>query len=431
MKIHFVGISGIGMSSVALLAKRMGYEVSGSADAFNERCTCLFENGIEVFIGHKEENIRGSDVVVFTNAVKNDNPEMIAADAAEIEKIPRLLFMRKLIEKYDEKVIGVTGTDGKTSTTAMISYVLIRLGYNPTVLLGGIHDMLEYGNFTYGDGPLVYELDESDGYFSRMKSDIAVITNIKGDHLENYSNDRCEYFKFMKEYALNSFECVIPAGYSSLIFSENEKENIKIFEIEYGEKNVLLDDYKYENCICAIKVLELLGIEKNVSMEILAGYTNVDRRMSIRYENEDIRVIDDYAHTPQEIEYLLNSFRKKDENEELSFVLELHRYSRLKREFNNYIKVLGNKMINNIFILPIYSAYESSEPDLFENFLCEMKSHFDNYKYVISPESLYDNIFANNECEKKAILFCGAGNSSNISKQLSKLISEKILFFKR
>jgi len=431
MKVHFIGVSGIGMSSLAMLSKEMGFEVSGSCDFSNERSEYLKKRNIEIYLEHKCSNIKDPDIVVYTNAVNDDNPEMIETKKKGIKCLPRILFLKELLNKMGRKSIGITGTDGKTTTTAMIAHILINKGFDPVVLLGGVHKILEEGNFRMGNGPVVYELDESDGYFAQTRSEIAVITNVKGDHLENYSNDFSNYKDSMKKYSFNSKYTVIPDEYCHMLEIDGKiNSSIKCFKYNDFESDCGISEYMWKNSLCAAETMELLNISKEESFSALSSFENVDRRMSIRYDDGNIRIIDDYAHTPTEIDYLIKSI-PKDDDESLILILELHRFTRLRREHKNYIKILRNKNINKLLLLPIYSAYEKEDTDVYEEFICEMNSNFSNFEVVSGAKSIFDIIFSNISCEKNILLFCGAGNSSRISKQLSELISEKILFFNR
>ena len=214
MKAHFIGISGIGMSAAALLAKDLGYTVSGSADAENDRTELLRDRGIDIFIGHRADNVQRPDLVVFTNAVSEHNEELITVRALGIPALPRLTFLGSVLPRYPKPVIGITGTDGKSTTTAMVAHMLLENGEDPTVLLGGLHQDLEEGNYRRGKGPLVMEVDESDGFLRDFSVGVACFTNIHGDHLEHYEKDYSHYRDAIFDFVCHARERVFPASYA-------------------------------------------------------------------------------------------------------------------------------------------------------------------------------------------------------------------------
>ena len=187
-KIHFVGIGGIGMSGIAEVLKNMGYKITGSDIKESETVKRLKKLGIKVFIGHSKENIDETDVVVFSSAVKPDNPEIVKAKSLGIPVIPRAEMLAELCRlKYS---ILVAGAHGKTTTTSLIATVLSDAGFDPTVVVGG--KLKSIGtNARLGQGEfLVAEADESDGSFLKLSPAIAVITNIDREHLDYFKNLR-------------------------------------------------------------------------------------------------------------------------------------------------------------------------------------------------------------------------------------------------
>jgi len=185
-KIHFVGIGGIGMSGIAEVLYNMGYTVTGSDIKESETVKRLKSFGIKVFIGHSRDNIDNTDVVVYSSAVKQDNPELIKAKSLGIPVIPRAEMLAELCRlKYS---ILVAGAHGKTTTTSLIATVLTDAGFDPTIVIGG--KLKSIGtNAKLGQGEfLVAEADESDGSFLKLTPAVAVITNIDREHLDYFKN---------------------------------------------------------------------------------------------------------------------------------------------------------------------------------------------------------------------------------------------------
>jgi len=184
-KIHFVGIGGIGMSGIAEVLLNLGYKVSGSDLRPSETTERLASLGGEIHIGHARENLVDVDVVVTSTAVRDDNPEVVEAQALMIPVIPRAEMLAELMRmKYG---IAIAGTHGKTTTTSMVATVLAHGGIDPTIVIGGKLNTLG-SNAKLGQGKfLVAEADESDGSFMKLSPTIAVVTNIDADHLDFYS----------------------------------------------------------------------------------------------------------------------------------------------------------------------------------------------------------------------------------------------------
>ncbi|HIC71000.1 MAG TPA: UDP-N-acetylmuramate--L-alanine ligase, partial [Alphaproteobacteria bacterium] len=184
--IHFVGIGGIGMSGIAEVMHNLGYQVQGSDLTNNANVKRLHSLGINIGIGHSADNVTGASVLVISSAVNDNNPEILAARAAQLPVVQRAEMLAELMRlKWS---IAVGGTHGKTTTTSMIAALLDAAGKDPTVINGGIINA--YGtNARLGDGEwMVVEADESDGSFVRLPAMISVVTNIDAEHLDHYGN---------------------------------------------------------------------------------------------------------------------------------------------------------------------------------------------------------------------------------------------------
>ena len=426
-KVHFIGISGIGMSGVALFANDLGYHVSGSSDQKNDRVDLLQSQGIYIQIGHKKENIQDHDICVFTTAVSDDNPEIIKAKKKKIVLFSRLDFLKLLIKESEKDLIGITGTDGKTSTTAMVGHILIRHGMDPTVLLGGVHKDLDFGNYRRGSGPLVAEIDESDGYFKNIKSQIAVLTNLRGDHLEHYKDDLKHYTESMITFIKNAQRGVVPCDLedipnNSVCFSPIQYDAY----CEINEK--IKDIYTKANLVCAVKTCEQLAIKPESAIANLTDFENVDRRMTIRLQNKNLLIVDDYAHTPKEIEFSIKAISDRYRNKKMIIVFEAHRYTRLKRDMKMFAQTLASPLVEELIVMPVFSAYEKEEPKIFEDFKCLLKALGKTFTCITTPNDIIHHIVPT-ENEETVLLMMGAGRSSEYSKKVAEICTEKELFF--
>ena len=182
--VHFVGIGGIGMSGIAEVLANLGYTVTGSDVADSANVKRLRDMGIKVAIGHKAENIDGADVVVVSSAIKQDNPELVAARGKRLPVVRRAEMLAELMRL--KSCVAIAGTHGKTTTTSMVAALLDAGGLDPTVINGGIINA--YGtNARLGAGDwMVVEADESDGTFLKLPADIAIVTNVDAEHLDHF-----------------------------------------------------------------------------------------------------------------------------------------------------------------------------------------------------------------------------------------------------
>ncbi|HPE69598.1 MAG TPA: Mur ligase domain-containing protein [Thermotogota bacterium] len=440
MRVHFIGIGGIGMSGVALLAKDLGIAVTGSVDRENERTLFLQTRGIQVFEGHCAKNLGSPDVVVYTNAVHADNVEWKKAREMDLPLLPRLTFLSHILKKAHKPVIGISGTDGKTTTTAMVAHILQQLGKDPTVLLGGIHESLRFGNYHPGVGPVVIEVDESDGFLTGIFPQVAAITNINGDHLEHYDQDFGNYRRAMFQFLQNAHKRVLPLS---------EKEGAALYQLDgaipgsmarffcredpvvQGEVlTALPGKYNQENALCAVQCCSFLGIEPEKGLAALRDFHFVDRRFSHRYESEGLVVIDDYAHTPLEIESVIWAARETYPDHELLLAVEIHRYTRLRREMEHFLGVIGKAPVSRVMVLPVYSAYEETQPGLFSSFLHRLAQLRAGTRFCKNPEHVLQALFegeaasSGKSSKPKLLLFVGAGRSSQYSRQLSAMLPD-------
>ncbi len=428
-QVYFIGISGIGMSAVALFASDSGYKVIGSTDKDNDRVKMLRQQGIHVYIGHNKKNILTNDVdaIVFTSAISDENPELLEAKKRNLTIMSRLDFLKRLIVESKKNLIGITGTDGKTSTTAMISHITIRCGMDPTVILGGIHKDLEFGNYRRGTGPLVAEIDESDGYFRTLSAKIGVLTNLRGDHLEHYKDDLEQYKQSIMTFIKNAEISVVPDD-----IDEMPENSVAFCPSMYDKYDVLneriRDIYTKVNLICAVKTCELLGIKPSDSISMLKDFENVDRRMTLRLKRDNLTIIDDYAHTPNEISFSIQSVNNRYKGKRLIVVFEAHRYTRLKRDMKMFAQALASPLIDRVIITPVYSAYETEQPEIFERFLEFVRKNNVQYDYVEGPEEIV-KIIDSLKTPDYVVLMMGAGKSSDYSKIVSDICTKKELFF--
>jgi len=375
-----VGIGGTGMCGIAEVLINLGYPVSGSDVASNVATRRLKRLGAKVRLGHKAAFVHGTDVVVTSSAVGEDNPEVIEARRLGIPVIPRAEMLAELMRlKYG---IAVGGAHGKTSTTAMIAEVLTHAGLDPTVVIGGRVGKLRSGA-KLGFGELmVAEADESDGSFLKIKPTIAVVTNIDREHLDHY-HDLAEIQDTFSEFLSRvpfygaAVVCLddpnvrdilprvdrktITYGLSSDADVEATDVEVKGFESTYVARSdgkklgkvtlALPGRHSVYNSLAAVAVSLELDVPFKKIAEGLARFRGVDRRLQRRGQALGATVIDDYGHHPTEIAATLAALREGFGSRTV-VVFQPHRYSRtraLLEEFGGAFFLADRVIVTDIY----------------------------------------------------------------------------------
>jgi UDP-N-acetylmuramate--alanine ligase len=455
--LHFVGIGGIGMSGIAEVLHNMGYRVKGSDLALNGNGERLQKLGVDVIIGHHAVNIEGAQVVVVSSAVKADNPEVLAARAQNIPVIQRAEMLAELIRL--KRVIAVSGSHGKTTTTSLMACLLDTAGLDPTVVNGGIINAYNT-NARRGMGEwAVVEADESDGSFIKLPATIAIVTNIDPEHMDYYKDFatlRAAFLKFIQNtpfYGL-AVLCVDHPHVASLIpeitdrrfitygYSEKAQirgENLRIapggttFDV-VTETEVLRDLFiplvGKHNTLNALSVVAVgleLGLEIEVIKKAFESFEGVKRRFTKTGTFGGITVIDDYAHHPVEIATVLDAARQASTGKILA-VVQPHRFTRLRDLFGDFARSLLTA--DAVFVAPVYTAGEDPIPGVTSKNLAESireLGHGSVYE-ISSPEEIAPLVLKNAQ-EGDMVLFMGAGNIThwayNLPKELESLASRQ------
>ena len=349
------------MSTLALLAKKLGWQVEGSDVQDSSNVSLLRKKAIKVFIGHSPNNIKRSkpNLVVYSSAIKPDNCERKEAEKLHLPLLPRALFLAQLVSPF--KTIAVAGTHGKTTTTSMIGFILQQAGKPAYVYLGGKNKCIRNTKIKK-DSWIVLETDESDKSFLYFDPDIAVVTNIDKDHLSNYDYDfrklKTAFGKFIKGKGMRKWTvvCSDDKDLTSVVrktqvknlltYSIRKSADLRITKIIPQEKGSLIKvaqrgrktpfqvelpiwGEKYlSDALAAILAASKAGISIKKSLNILRNYHLPQRRREIVGRVKDIIVIDDYAHHPTEIKSTLASlaiFKRR-----IVAIYEPHRYTRMK-----------------------------------------------------------------------------------------------------
>ncbi len=382
-KVHIIGINGIGMSALALYLKKNNIDVSGSDITSNKITNTLNDNGIKVFIGHKEENVKNKDIIFYSSAIKV-NPELTRAAKDGIPCYNRSKLLQLICK--DKFTVVVSGSHGKTSTTSLLGHLLVNSGLNPIIISGGIMQNFGQNIYLTDSNYVVVEADESDGTVFKLKPNYLIYLNVDREHIDfyksysklknqikKYINDNvkrgtkvflCSDDIFLREIASKNKDIITFGSSHSFSYSYKIKKLTNInstFDLFKDQKkyseNILspmLGEHNVSNMTAALSVIDSLNIKINKS-DILK-FKGTLRRMNIIGKLNKNLFIDDYAHHPTELKKLIEVL-KLYKNKKKYLIVEPHRYSRLNDLYDNYLETF--KEIKNLIILKTYSAGEN------------------------------------------------------------------------
>lgn len=387
---HFIGIGGIGMSGIAEIMMRTGYTVQGSDAKASANTERLEKLGAKIFVGHDPANVEGAYAVVYSTAVKHDNPEMVAAREKRVPLVRRAEMLAELMRLQFSVAVG--GTHGKTTTTSMIASLLDAGGLDPTVVNGGIINT--YGtNAKVGTGEwIVVEADESDGTFLKLKSTCAVVTNIDPEHLDHYGDfdavkkafrDFVENIPFYGFAAICTDHAEVQAMAARVenrrlvTYGVNPQAEVRAENISMGPDGARYDavirplegePLRFEglhlpmaghhnvlNSLAAIAVARELGLDEAAIRKGLAEFGGVKRRFTTTGVANGVRVVDDYGHHPVEIASVLKAARAVTQGKVVA-VVQPHRYTRLRDLFDEFSACFADADV--VLVADVYAAGE-------------------------------------------------------------------------
>jgi len=445
--IHFIGIGGIGMSGLAKILFDRGYRVSGSDIASNGNVQALQKMEIPVVFPHDPAVIEGKEIIVVSTAVKETNPELQEAYKRKLKIFHRADVLALIMA--GQKTIAIGGTHGKTTTTALMGWVLEVAGLDPTVIDGGIMNNWS-SNVKVGKGEwCVAEADESDGSFVKLPRDIALITNIDADHMDYYTSldqlhDAFETFGTApggvtilgiddpQTYALwqklrPTQRCI---SYGVHPEADLQAHNIRLtskgatFDLVQGTSQtpMVLSLYGHHNVVNALGVATIAlecGVEMEAIQRAFTSFTGVQRRFTPVGEWNDVTIIDDYAHHPVEIKATLAAARGATDGRIIA-VLEPHRYSRLEHHFHDFVTSCEGADIT--IVLPAYGAGEDPREGVTHQALVAAMSG-ENVHECDGPPHLAE-LLKGLVHPGDLVLCLGAGTISSIARGLATQLSE-------
>lgn len=447
-KIHMIGIGGVSMSGIADILKNWGFTVTGSDLSNSESVQNLLENNIKVTIGHNLEDVANSDVVIYSAAIKQDDPEMVEARRLNIPTIERADFLGDLTRCYKD-TICISGTHGKTTTTSMISLCFLEAQKDPSIQVGAFLNALN-GNYRVGKSEhFIIEACEYVESFLKFSPKAEIILNIDNDHLDYFKNlDNikkafAKYVKLLPDDGLlilngdddNCKELPSLTKAKTITYGINNK-NTNFFatnitfdddgfpEFDVYHNNNLFGKFKLSvpgihnilNALSCIALCTEYDISKEDIKKALIKFTGAHRRFEFKGKINNIAsVYDDYAHHPTEIFATAKSLSHKNFNKSW-VVFQPHTYSRTKNLLEDFAKVLLN--FDNIIILDIYAARETNTYGITSKDLVDKIHEFGKEaKYIPDFNECADYI-KNNVEENDIVITLGAGTVTQIGPML-------------
>ena len=453
IKIHFVGIGGIGMSGIAELMLDIGYKIQGSDIDINSNIERLIKRGIKFYKGHKKTNITNVSAVVFSSAIKKNNIELIECEKLAIPLISRADMLAELM-KF-KKSIAVAGSHGKTTTTSLVGSIFDNAKFDPTIVNGGIINSYSKNN-RFGKGEwMIVEADESDGSFLRLPHQINIITNIDIEHLDFYKSKKnllTAFKEFINNLPFYGYSIICIDNINSkkiykdiktrkiITYSKNQNSDFKykiikknidstsfsIFikkgvidgiEGKFNFNTTLLGDHNIANATGAIIVSLIAKIPLKIIKNSLTNFQGVKRRFSFIGNIKKARIYDDYAHHPTEIKASYE-IAKQLSVKKIIIVFQPHRYSRTNILLNDFIKVL--QKIDILYILDIYAAGEKPIKNINSlNLVKKLNKKNKKVFYCNKKNNLYSTLepYFNGE---NIIVFMGAGSITHMATKLLK-----------
>ncbi len=437
-RIHFIGIGGVSMSSLAMMLQEKGKQISGSDSTESPNTMMLQNNGIQVFNKHDAQNAIGAELIVYTAAIPDTNPELVYAKENNIPILERAVLLGALMSSYSSS-IAVSGTHGKTTTTSMISSILLAANTDPTIHIGAHFNQIN-GNYKTGHSDFsIYEACEYVNSFLHFYPQTAVILNIDADHLDFFKtleNIQKSFLAFTENVDPNGIviangdddNChyIIDECSRKLItfgMSENNDcypLNIRIvdgkpcFDINYfdhvitdvrlsvyGEHNIL-------NALASVCAVKKYDIDDKFIKDGLFNFTGANRRFEVRKYYNEAPIIDDYAHHPTEIRATIAS-AKSAGYKKITVIFQSHTYTRTKFLMNEFAQELSKA--DKVVLTDIYSAREINTVGAN---IIDLKNMIPNSEYISKFEDIAKYI-KQHATKDDIFILMGAGNINTVA----------------
>lgn len=447
-RVHCIGIGGIGLSAVAEIFISGGFEVSGSDMRESDITEHLMEQGAHIFLGHRAKNVEDADLVVYTVAVGDDNPELLMARQLGIPTITRAQALGALMGEY-ERSIAIAGTHGKTTTTSMVSLILKNADREPTILVGGNLEEIGGNCYVGGRDYFVTEACEYRDSFLELKPNVEIILNIDSDHLDYFKDVEHiarSFEKFARlvpengviiAYDANPFVRSVIEGLGNTVtfglgaesdyFASNirfDTEGMPKFDVNHGGRVLcsislkVPGEHNILNALAAFACSHILGVEIEDIIKTLESYSGTHRRFDILGRTStNVKIIDDYAHHPTEIKATLSAVKNMKHNR-LWCLFQPHTYTRTLALLDDFAEAFD--AADEVMLAEIYAAREKNIYKISSGTLMEkIKQHNPKLKiecfenFLAMANYVYDNAKAGD-----LILTMGAGDIYKVGEMI-------------
>ncbi len=449
--LHFIGIGGTGMRPLAEIALSQGYEVSGSDQADSKSTQALTQLGAKISIGHEEAalpNVKDA-VVIVSSAIRDGNPELFAAQSKGWPIFHRSDLLAAFMN--GKKSICVSGTHGKTSTTAMLAHMFEAMGLDPIAAIGG--ELVGRGTYSLrGKGEyFIAECDESDGTFHKYNPFVSIVTNIDLDHLDFYKD-----LEGLKEGFLNFMKKTDPEGWT-IVGWDNlaARDTAHLYEgqrLSFGtrigsevrglkcknegpiahyeaivDKTMVQDSspvvgkHSFQNILCCLAVAHALQLDLHKAAAALRTFPGVKRRFTPIGSIAGIKIFDDYAHNPGKIRSCIEGARAAFPHDRIIVIFQPHRYSRLETMYNELMSSFS--AANEVYVLPVYAAGEVSQREFTPHSIAEDMSR-ESHVSAVAYDS--DTLALSLQQSSPTVLITiGAGDVSQLSLEWKERLDEQ------
>ncbi len=452
--IHFVGIGGAGMSGIAEVLLNEGYQISGSDIANNAVTDQLAAKGATIYIGHQPENIDAASVVVVSTAIKQDNPELVAAKEKRIPVVRRAEMLAELMRFRHG--IAVAGTHGKTTTTALVTQIYSEAGLDPTFVNGGLVKSAGTNARLGSSRILIAEADESDASFLHLQPMVSIVTNIEADHMDTYGGNfdtlKQTFIDFLHNLPFygQAILCIDDPVIRELIpqisrqvitygFSDDADVRIENYRqdgqqgkftvVRNGKKNLditlnIPGRHNALNAAAAIAVATEDDINDQAILSAMANTQGTGRRFDHLGEFETghgrVMLVDEYGHHPTEVQVTINAARNGWADRRLVMVFQPHRYSRTRDLYDDFANVLEN--VDVLIMLDVYPAGEKPIAGADGRSLCRtIRSRGKIDPIFVSDTQGLPAVLANILQDGDLVLTQGAGDVGKVARRLAEL----------
>ncbi|MCX6760883.1 MAG: UDP-N-acetylmuramate--L-alanine ligase [Candidatus Nealsonbacteria bacterium] len=440
-KAHFIGIGGIGVSALAKYYLKKGFRVSGSDLVSSEIIESLKKQGAKIFTGkHSAKNlIKNASLVIYSPAVQSGNPELKEARKRKIKIQSYPQVLGQLTREYF--TIAVSGTHGKSTTTAMLGLLFIKAGFDPTIILGT--KLKELGNSNCRVGKSQYLIIEADEHFASFLNywpRIIVLTTVEEDHLDYYKNLKNIISAFKKYLGHLDKDGILIANKddnnvlrlsrkikNTVYYSLKQKDSKKLKSIlrAPGEHNI-------SNALAALSVARTLKIPDKISFQALSSYTHAWRRFEIhkiKIKGKRITLISDYGHHPTEVRVTLKAAREKYPKKKILCVFQPHQYQRTYYLFRDFVKIFKKSPVDNMIITDIYDVAGREEKEIKKQVSAEkLVEAINENKTIYVPKKELLGYLEKNLETGQVLIIMGAGDIYGITLSLTESGKRKKIY---